>query len=110
MTQSVHAIDALLAEHAQLETQLADPDLHADPAQARKVGRRFAQLAPIVATHRKLTAARDDLEAARELAADDASFAAEAAELEARVADLDAQLTDMLAPVTRTTATTSCWK
>ncbi|BBY52895.1 peptide chain release factor 1 [Mycobacterium koreense] len=98
MTQSVHAIDALLAEHAQLETQLADPDLHADPAQARKVGRRFAQLAPIVATHRKLTAARDDLEAARELAADDASFAAEAAELEARVADLDAQLTDMLAP------------
>lgn len=98
MTQSVHAIDALLAEHAQLETQLADPDLHGDPAQARKVGRRFAQLAPIVATHRKLTAARDDLEAARELAADDASFAAEAAELEARVADLDAQLTDMLAP------------
>lgn len=98
MTQSVHAIDALLAEHAQLETQLADPDLHGDPAQARKVGRRFAQLAPIVATHRKLTTARDDLEAARELAADDASFAAEAAELEVRVADLDAQLTDMLAP------------
>ncbi len=98
MTQSVHAIDALLAEHAQLETQLADPDLHGDPARARKAGRRFAQLAPIVTTHRKLTAARDDLEAARELAADDASFAAEAEELEVRVAELDAQLTDMLAP------------
>jgi len=98
MTQSVHAIDALLVEHAQLETQLADPDLHGDAVRARKVGRRFAQLAPIVATHRKLTAARDDLEAARELAADDASFAAEADELETRVAELDARLTDMLAP------------
>ncbi|MGV0636082.1 peptide chain release factor 1 [Mycolicibacillus trivialis] len=98
MTQSVHAVDALLAEHAQLEVELADPELHADPAQARKVGRRFAQLAPIVATHRKLQAARGDLEAARELAADDPSFAAEADELEARVAELDAQLTDMLAP------------
>lgn len=98
MTQSVHAVDALLAEHAQLEVELADPELHADPAQARKVGRRFAQLAPIVATHRKLQAARGDLEAARELAADDPSFAAEADELEARVAELDAQLTDKLAP------------
>ena len=47
------------------------------PAAARKVGRRFAQLAPIVATYRKLEAARGDLEAARELAADDESFAAE---------------------------------
>lgn len=98
MTQSVHAVDALLVEHAQLEQELADPELHADPAQARKVGRRFAQLAPIVATHRKLESARGDLEAARELAADDPSFAAEADELEARVAELDTQLTDMLAP------------
>jgi peptide chain release factor 1 len=98
MTQSVHAIDALLDEHADLERQLADPDLHSDPARARKVGRRFAQLAPIVATFRKLTAARGDLDAARELGASDESFAAEAVELESRVTELDAQLTDMLAP------------
>ena len=56
MTQSVHALDALLDEHADLERQLADPELHSDPARARKVGRRFAQLAPIVATFRKLQA------------------------------------------------------
>ncbi len=98
MTQSVHAIDALLDEHADLERQLSDPDLHSDAARARKVGRRFAQLAPIVATHRKLQSARGDLEAARELGTADESFAAEATELEARVAELDAQLTDMLAP------------
>ena len=98
MTQSVQAIDALLDEHAQLERQLADPELHSNQAGARKVGRRFAQLAPIVATYRKLESARGDLETARELAISDESFAAEVTELEARVAELDTQLTDMLAP------------
>ncbi len=92
------AIDAVLAEHAELERQLSDPDLHSDTANARRVGRRFAQLAPIVATHRKLETARGDLQAARELAADDDSFAEEVDELESRVAELDDQLTDMLAP------------
>jgi peptide chain release factor 1 len=72
--------------------------LHGDQAAARKVGRRFAQLAPIVATYRKLEAARGDLEAARELAADDDTFAAEVGQLETQVGDLDTQLTDMLAP------------
>jgi peptide chain release factor 1 len=98
MTQSVAAIDVLLAEHAQLERQLADPELHSNTANARKVGRRFAQLAPIVAAHRKLETVKGDLDTARELAADDESFAADVAELEARAAELDTQLTDMLAP------------
>ena len=98
MAQGAQAIDALVAEHADLEVQLSDPELHSNPGTARKVGRRFAQLAPIVATHRKLTSARDDLETARELAVDDPSFADEIAELELRVAELDTQLTDMLAP------------
>ncbi|MGA8328545.1 MAG: peptide chain release factor 1 [Mycobacterium sp.] len=98
MTQSVQAIDALVAEHAALERQLSDPELHSNPGNARKVGRRFAQLAPIVATHRKLIAARDDLETAREFAVDDPSFADEVTELESRVAELETQLTDMLSP------------
>jgi peptide chain release factor 1 len=72
--------------------------LHADAANARRVGKRFAQLAPIAGVYRKREAARGDLEAARELAAEDASFAAEVAQLETTVADLDDQLTDMLAP------------
>lgn len=98
MTQSVQAIDAILAEHADLERQLADPDLHSNPANARRVSRRFARLAPIVATHRKLESVRGDLETARELAVADESFATEVIELEARAAALDTQLTDMLAP------------
>ncbi|WP_059017534.1 peptide chain release factor 1 [Mycobacterium sp. M26] len=96
--QAAMAIDTVLAEHADLERQLSDPDLHGDAANARRVGRRFAQLAPIVATYRRLETARGDLEAARELAAEDASFAAEVPELETRVAELDAHLTDLLAP------------
>ena len=98
MTDTAPKIDALLTEHADLERQLADPALHADAGRARKVGRRFAQVSPIVATHRKLEAARGDLDAARELAADDPSFAAEVDELTATVAQLDTQLTDLLAP------------
>lgn len=97
-TDTAPAIEALLAEHADLERQLADPALHADAGAARKVGRRFAQVSPIVACYRKLEAARGDLEAARELAADDASFADEVEELTAKVAELDNQLTDLLAP------------
>jgi peptide chain release factor 1 len=98
VTDTAPAIDALITEHAELERRLADPKLHADQAAARKVGRRFAQLAPIVATYRKLEAARGDLAAARELVADDDSFAEEVSQLETQVGDLDTQLTDMLAP------------
>lgn len=97
-SESATAIDAVLAEHADLERQLSDPVLHADATNARRVGRRFAQLAPIATVHRKLEAARGDLDAARELAAEDSSFADEVSELEVRVRELDAQLTDLLAP------------
>src|ERR1700761_1318994 len=95
MTQ---AIDTLVAEHADLERQLSDPELHNDAANARKVGRRFAQLAPIVTTHRKLETVRGVRQAARELPADDAWVVDELAELESRAEELDTQLTDMLAP------------
>ncbi|MEV5651478.1 peptide chain release factor 1 [Nocardia sp. NPDC052254] len=92
------AIDDILAEHAGLETQLSDPALHNDPAEARRVGKRFAELAPVMSTYSKLTTARDDLAAARELAADDASFAAEVPGLEQQVEELEKILTDLLAP------------
>lgn len=97
-TSSPSAIDDILAEHAGLEQQLSDPALHDDPAAARRVGIRFAELAPVMATHARLVAARDDLAAARELAADDPAFAEEIPALESTVAELDATLTDLLAP------------
>src|SRR3954447_22543518 len=88
----------LLAEHASLETELADPAVHADQSRARRLGRRYAQLAPVVETARALDAARDHLGAARERAAEDASFAAEATSLEARIDELTEKLREQLLP------------
>ncbi|MCM6777871.1 peptide chain release factor 1 [Nocardia sp. CDC159] len=92
------AIDDILAEYSGLETQLADPALHNNPGEARRVGKRFAELAPIMSTYNKLVTARDDLAAARELAADDSAFAAEVPGLEEQVEELEKTLTDLLAP------------
>ncbi|WP_222265077.1 peptide chain release factor 1 [Modestobacter marinus] len=88
----------LLAEHAELEATLADPAVHTDTGRARRLGRRYAQLAPVVETARALDAARDDLAAARELSGEDASFAAEAEQLEQQVEGLTARLTEQLLP------------
>jgi peptide chain release factor 1 len=88
----------LLSEHASLEEELADPAVHTDQARARRLGRRYAQLAPIVETARALDAARADLSAARELAAEDASFATEATALEQRIAELTDRLSEQLLP------------
>jgi peptide chain release factor 1 len=88
----------LLAEHASLETELADPAVHADQSRARRLGRRYAQLAPVVETARGLDQARGDLAAARELAAVDASFAAEATQLEQRIDELTDRLRELLLP------------
>src|SRR3954447_17697246 len=102
MTGSTEAgsdrLAGLLAEHASLETELADPAVHTDQARARRLGRRYAQLAPIVETVRGLDAARDDLAAARELATEDASFAAEAPSLEQRIDELTDRLREQLLP------------
>ena len=71
------SVQSLLAEHDELQVQLSDPDLHSDPARSKKVNRRYAELARIVAAYedwRKLT---DDVEAATEMAAEDEAFAAE---------------------------------
>ena len=36
VTKPVQTIDVLLAEHADLERRLADPELHSNPDEARK--------------------------------------------------------------------------
>jgi peptide chain release factor 1 len=69
---------ALEREYADLEQQMSDPALHADPAAARRVGKRHAQLRPVVAAYRQWLELGEDEAAARELAAEDPEFAAEA--------------------------------
>jgi len=88
----------ILAEYSETEAALADPALHADQNAARRLGRRFAQLAPIVSTSRELEAVRGDEQAARELAGEDPAFQAEAEELAARIPELEARLRQQLVP------------
>jgi peptide chain release factor 1 len=88
----------ILAEYAETEKALSDPAVHADQATAKRLGRRFAQLAPVVGCANELEAVRNDAAAARELAAEDSSFAAEAAELEARIPALETKLRELLIP------------
>jgi len=91
-------LPALLAEYADVEKALADPAVHSDVGRARTLGRRFAELAPIVSAAGELDAARDDLATARELAAEDPSFATEADALATRIEDLEARLRHLLLP------------
>jgi peptide chain release factor 1 len=88
----------LLAEHASLELELADPGVHADQARARRLARRYASLAPLVETSRALEAAREDRGAALELVTEDPAFAAEAASLAEEVARLEDRLREQLLP------------
>ena len=71
------SVQPLLAEHDELEGQLADPDLHSDPVRAKKVNRRYAELARIVAAYEEWRQLTDDVAAATEMAGEDESFAAE---------------------------------
>jgi len=91
-------VDELVSEHADLEKQLADPDIHADQGKARAVGRRYAELGPIVSKYTEWQRAGDDLAAAKELADEDASFRAEIPDIEAAVARLTDDMRVLLIP------------
>ena len=87
------AVESLVEEHAALEQRMADPAVHADPAQAKKVGRRYAELTAVLRTYREWQQVGDDLEAARELELDD-----EVEALETRLPALAERLQHLLVP------------
>lgn len=90
--------EELVVENADLEQQLADPSLHADAKRARKVGRRHAELRPIIETYREWLTLGEDLEAARELGEADPAFADEAVAIEAARDQVAEKLTGLLVP------------
>ncbi|MCH6162636.1 peptide chain release factor 1 [Streptomyces marispadix] len=92
------AVEELIGEHAELETQLADPAIHADQARARRLNKRYAELSPVIATYRSWKQTGDDIDTARELASDDPDFAAEVKELEAQREELTEKLRLLLVP------------
>ncbi len=91
-------VDALIAEHGELQEELADPALHADAARAKRVNRRYAELSKIKAAHEQWAQLGDDLEAARELAKEDDAFAEEIPELEEALAEAQEKVRRLLIP------------
>ena len=92
------AVEELVGEHADLEKRLADPAVHADQAEARRLNKRYAELTPIVSAYREWKQTGEDIETARELGADDPEFAAEAKELERRREEITDRLRLLLVP------------
>jgi peptide chain release factor 1 len=88
----------MVREYQVLEEQMADPSIHEDQGKARQLGRRYAQLGPVVAGFNAWKSAADDLEAAKEMAAEDASFASEIPALEETVERTAEKLEELLLP------------
>lgn len=92
------SVKGLLAEHEDLQEQLADPALHSDAARAKKVNRRYAELSQIKAAYESWNQLGDDLSAAKELAKEDESFAEEIPELETAYATAQEKVRRLLIP------------
>lgn len=88
----------MVREYQELEKQMADPSIHEDQGKARQLGRRYAQLGPVVAGFNTWKNANDDLVAAREMAAEDPDFAAEIPGMESAVALAAEKLEELLLP------------
>ena len=92
------SVQKLLAEHDELQAQLADPELHSDPVRSKKVNRRYAELARIVAAYNEWRTLTDDLAAATEMAAEDQSFADEVPVLTEKLDAAQEKLRRLLIP------------
>jgi len=88
----------MVREYQELEKQMADPSIHEDQGKARQLGRRYAQLGPVVAGFNAWKLAADDLEAAKEMAAEYESFATEIPAMEAAVEQAADKLEELLLP------------
>jgi len=88
----------MVREYQELEKKMADPSIHYDQGKARQLGRRYAQLGPVVAGFNAWKSAADDLEAAKEMAAEDPAFASEIPAMEATVESAADKLEELLLP------------
>jgi peptide chain release factor 1 len=92
------AVEGLVAEHADLEGRLAEPETHADQRLAKRLNQRYAELSAIVTTWRRWLELGEDIEAARELASEDPAFADEAVQLTAERDKARERLRHLLVP------------
>jgi peptide chain release factor 1 len=91
-------VNELLTEYESLEAQMADPSIHSDQNKARALGKRYAQLGPVIAGYRAYKLAEEDLIAGKELAEADPAFVSEIAALESTKDAAAATLEELLLP------------
>jgi peptide chain release factor 1 len=92
------SVQPLLAEHASLQEQLSDAAVHQNPALAKKLNRRYAEVSAIVSAYHQLVELNDDLAATKELAKEDEAFAAELPAVEQKVVEAGEKLRRLLIP------------
>jgi peptide chain release factor 1 len=81
-----------------LQQQLSDSAIHSNPALAKKLNRRYAELSAILQADDDVKRLEEDLAAAKELAAEDAAFAAELPALEEQIPVAKEKLRRLLIP------------
>ena len=92
------SVQPLLAEHLALQTQLSDSSIHGNPALAKKLNRRYAEVSSIVAAYNSVVALNEDLAAAKELAKEDEAFAEEVTTTEEKLVVATEKLRRLLIP------------
>ncbi|MFM2276667.1 MAG: hypothetical protein RIT12_63 [Actinomycetota bacterium] len=92
------SVQALLAEHAELQSQLSEASVHANPVLAKKLNRRYAELNAIVSAYHVVNSMQSDLDAAKDMAKEDESFAAEVPALEEALHEATEKLRRLLIP------------
>ena len=92
------SVQPLLAEHASLQEQLSDAAVHQNPALAKKLNRRYAEVSAIVSAYHQLVEINDDLAATKELAKEDEAFASELPAVEIKVTEAQEKLRRLLIP------------
>jgi peptide chain release factor 1 len=91
-------VHELLDEYVELEHELADPSIHGDQGKARRLGKRYAELGPVIAGYRAWKVATEDFAAGQEMAEEDPDFASEIPALESALAQSELQLEELLLP------------
>jgi peptide chain release factor 1 len=92
------SVQPLLAEHASLQEQLSDAAVHQNPALAKKLNRRYAEVSAIVAAYHQVVELNEDLAATKELAKEDEAFASELPGVEQKLQEANEKLRRLLIP------------
>ncbi len=92
------SLAGLRSEHASLQQQLSDSAVHSNPALAKKLNRRYAELSAILQADEDVKRLEEDFAAAKELAAEDSAFAAELPVLEEQIPVAKEKLRRLLIP------------